>query len=307
MAKVDWRILTAGALLASLGLSACGGATKATLDEAVTSLSSSPYAQMKITANVSGAGFESGKVKKALSLLSYNLLESSTTGSPLSQSVGKINTEVDIDVGTQSLAAVREVGSTLYIQVDATALAKIPGVTVSPQELSGIQLLFGGRWFEIPQSLINSYIPSTTKIKAPSAKDQVIVHQIVNDVTSVIEATKYTTLPNGGFSETGPLSSIVKAVQPTLDKLTGSPIHPGKVRGTYTVGLTLSGSTATAGSIKITAPNGAKGNASVALNATVAHASNNIEAPTGATVINPNLLKGLLGQVSPGLAATAGG
>ncbi|HEY5120936.1 MAG TPA: hypothetical protein VII84_05130, partial [Acidimicrobiales bacterium] len=60
----------------------------------------------------------------------------------------------------------------------------------------------------------------------------------------------------------------------------------------------MSGSTATGGSIKITAPSGSGGDASVALETTVTHASSNITAPSGATVITPALLKGLMSQAA---------
>jgi hypothetical protein len=302
MLKFDWKILTVGAVAASLGLAACGVQTS--LNEAVTSLSASPYLQVRFTATASGSGSGNTRVQQALTRLSFDVLESSTSGSSLSQSVGKINSEIKVNVGSQSLVDLRDVGSNLYVFVDATALAKIPGVDLSPQELSSLQLAYGGRWFELPGSLLNSYLPTTTKSKTQSAKDQAAVQQIIKSVTSVIEATKYTTLPNGGYSETGSLASIAKAILPTIDKLSGDQVHHGAVPGSYKIGVTMSGATATGGSIQITAPNGTAGNETIGLDATVTHASDSIVAPTGATLITSALLKGLLGQV-PGTTSTA--
>jgi hypothetical protein len=68
------------------------------------------------------------------------------------------------------------------------------------------------------------------------------------------------------------------------------------VKGTYTVAFTMSGSTATGASIGITAPNGTKGNATLTVNATVAHANTPIVAPANPTVITTALLKELLSQ-----------
>jgi hypothetical protein len=91
---------------------------------------------------------------------------------------------------------------------------------------------------------------------------------------------------------------VVTAVLPTVQSLESTPVHPSSVKGSYTITLTMSGSTATGGSITITAPNGTQGNASVGLQATVTHNNDSIVAPSGATVITKSLLKGLLSQAS---------
>ena len=85
---------------------------------------------------------------------------------------------------------------------------------------------------------------------------------------------------------------------PEIEGVSGEKIPVGSVPGTYTITLTTSGTTATGGSIAITAPNATKGNASVELDATMTHDSDAIAAPTGSTVITPSLLKGLLAQAT---------
>jgi hypothetical protein len=292
-----------GAVAASLTLAACGAS--ASLDGAVSSLGASPYLQVHLTASFTGA--ESSQVQQILAGFSYNVIEASTTGQALSQSAGNIDTEIDVNVANQTLVALRVVGTNLYFELDAQALANIPGLGLTPQKLAAIELVVDNRWFEVPQSLITSLEPSSTPTKAETAKEQALVQAVLTSLTTVIEATPYTTLPGGGYSQTGTLASIAKAVLPVVAKAEGAntassftaiSFHTGKVRGTYTLGVTLSGSTATGASIKITAPNGASGNSTLEVDATVAHNTVTIAAPTGATVLTRTLIEELEGQVT---------
>jgi hypothetical protein len=296
MRRIDQKVLAVGIVVASLGLASCG--VKASLDQAVASLGAQPTAQVHLSASASGTG--SAQVEKVLSVVSLDMSYSSTTGAALSDSAGKINSEISVNVGSQSLATIRQVDSNMYVMLDASALSAVPGVTISQSEIASIQLIAGGRWFELPTSLIDSYIPSSAKAKAQaqSAKDTAIVRQILDDITSVISATPYKTLPGGGYSQTGTLKSVVTALLPTISSLSTQPINLNSIKGTYEIAVTMSGSTATGGSIKITAPSGTGGDASVALTTTVAHAADTITAPTGATVITKSLLQGLLSQAT---------
>ena len=253
---------------------------------------------MHLSASASGTG--SAQVEKVLSIVSLDMSYSSTTGAALSDSAGKINSEISVNVGSQSLATIRQVDSNLYVMLDASALSAVPGVTISQSEIASIQLIAGGRWFELPTSLIDSYIPSSVKAKAQaqSANDAAIARQIIDDLTSVISATPYTTLPGGGYSQTGTLKSVVTALLPTISSLSTQPVNLNSIKGTYEIAVTMSGSTATGGSIKIAAPNGSGGDASIALTTTVAHAADTVTAPTGATVITKSLLQGLLSQAT---------
>ena len=298
MRRVEQKVLAVGIVVASLGLASCG--VKASLDQAVASLGAQPSVQIHLSASAAGAG--STQVQKVMSVLSLDMSYASTNGSALSDSAGNINSDIKVNVGNQSLAEIRQVDSNLYVTLDASALSAVPGVNLSPTEIASIQLIAGGRWFELPKSLLNSYIPSSAsakaKAKAQAAKDVAISRQIIDDLTAVIAATPYKTLAGGGYSQTGTLESIVKAVLPTIKSITSRPINVNSVKGTYEISVTMSGSTATGGSIKITAPSGSGGDASVALETTVTHASSNITAPSGATVITPALLKGLMSQAA---------
>jgi hypothetical protein len=293
MKKSNWKIFSVGAVIASLTLAACGAT--ASLNSAISSVSASQYVQVHFTASMSGA--DSQKVEPILSTLSYDIIESSTTGQSLSQSTGNINAEIDVNVGSQALASIRYIGTNFYFEVNAQALASLPSVNLPSATIATIELLLDNRWFEVPASLIAANEPAQPTT-AQIAKEQAIVQEIVNDLTSVIEANQYTTLPGGGFSQTGTLQSIVTAVLPTVEKLDGNAPDPGKVPGTYTVAIKMSGSSATGASISITAPNGSLGNSTAEIDATIAHAAITVSAPVDATTITPAIIAQLEGSVA---------
>jgi hypothetical protein len=291
------KILVVGVLAASLGLASCG--VTASLDQAVSSLGASPNVQIHLTASASGS--QSTSAEGILRLLSFDMNYSNPTGAPLSQVTNKVNADLIVNVGSQQLLDVRAVGENAYILVNASAISQIPGVHVSSTELAEAQLLLGGRWFELPESLVKKYATAEKASPlAPTAattkKDQAIEKKIIDALTGVIESTPYKTLGGGGYSQTGTLESIAKAELPIIRTLSAAISLPTTVKGTYAIAFTMSGSTATGGSIGITAPNGSKGNSTVTLKATIAHANDAIVAPTNVTVITPALVKGLLAQ-----------
>lgn len=272
----------------ALGLSACGA--KATVDQAVASVDASPDVQINVTASYHGPDTQATTI---LSDASFEVLVSNPTGAPISQAGQDVNSEVVVTLGGQTFADVREIDQNDYVEVDLDALSDAPGLDVPSSEVAAAQLLFGGRWFELPQSLLQSELPTSSAASAAVSKDQSIERAILKAVTGVIESTKYTTLANGGFSETGTLASIVKAIRPTLASITGATASTGAVKGDYTLTLTLSGSTATGASVSISAPVASGSSATIGLTATIAHASEPITVPSDATVITPSLLKEL--------------
>jgi hypothetical protein len=289
--KASW---IAGFVVASLGLSACGAT--ATIHSAVSSLGSSPDVQVHVTGTVSGTG--TAQAQQILSAMSIDMEYSNPNGGALSQAGSAVSSEIVVNVGTQTLADVREVSGNVYLLINVNTLSSIPTVTLPSSEMSALQLVLGGRWFELPKSFIDSYVPAKSTSTAATAKDQAAAKKVFDALSKLINTTPYTTLPNGGFSQTGSLESVVTAVLPTIQSLAGTTVHPSNVKGNYTITLTMSGATATGGSITITAPNGTQGNASVGLQATVTHNNDGIVAPSGATIITKSLLKGLLSQAS---------
>jgi hypothetical protein len=289
--KASW---IAGFVVASLGLSACGAT--ATIHSAVSSLGSSPDVQVHLTGTVSGTG--TAQAQQILSAVSIDMEYSNPNGGALSQAGSAVDSEITVNVGSQTLADVREISGNVYLLVNVNTLSSIPTLTLPSSEMSALQLVLGGRWFELPKSFIDSYVPATSASTANTAKDQAAAKKIFDAISKLINTTPYTTLPNGGFSQTGSLENVLTTVLPTIERIDATTTHPTSVKGNYTITLTMSGTTATGGSITVTAPNGTQGNASVGLQATVTHNNDSIVAPTGATIITKSLLKGLLSQAS---------
>ena len=282
-------------LAASLGLSACGTTVTASLDQAVNSLGSTPALQVHLTASLSGSGM--GQAESVVKKLSIDMRYWNPTGAPLSQAGKNVNSEIVINLAGSPVADIREVDTNDYVKVDLTNLASIPGVNLPSSELSAAQLILGGRWFEVPKSLITSELPpssaATATAKAQAAKDQVIAKKLIDALSKLIDTTKYTTLSNGAYRQSGSLTSVVTALAPTITSVSPTTVIPSTVQGSYTLTLERSGANATGASVTITAPNGAKGNASIGLAATISHDDDTIVAPSGAVVITPSLLKGL--------------
>jgi hypothetical protein len=244
--------------------------------------------------SASGAGTASAQ--PALSALSLDVDYANPSDSALSQSGGKANVEMIVNAGGAPFVDVREVDNALYLEVNVNALSNIPSVHLSASDLAAAQLLLGGRWFEVPTSLLTSSFPETSTIKANAAKEQVAAKKIADALEKLIDTTPSTTLAGGGYSQTGTLASVVKAVLPAIQSLSGSTGTVSSVKGTYQLTLTTSGATATGTSVTITAPNGTQGNASVTLTATIAHASDSIAAPANPTVVTRSMLEGLLAE-----------
>jgi hypothetical protein len=295
-------VLILGVVVASLGLSACGSGTKATIDSSVASLGAQPDLQIHFTASVSGAG--TSEAQKVLSVISMDTLYSNPSGGPLSQASGKANGEVIFNVGTKPLLDLRTIDSNIYLEIDLSAVNQIPGLPLTSQdqtELGALQLLFSNKWFEVPSKLITSELPSSAATKAKSAQDQAVERKVFDALSKLIDDGHATALSSGGYSETGTLESVLKAILPTitsLDPSAASSLHT--VPGTYTLTLTNAGSTATSGSISITAPegSGSPGNATVTLKAAVTHDSDAIVVPSNVTVITPALIQQLEGSAS---------
>ena len=289
------KFVIVGMVAASLGLSACGTTVKASLDQAVNSLGSTPALQVHLTASLSGSGM--GQAESVVKKLSIDMRYWNPTGAPLSQAGTNVNSEIVINLAGSPVADIREVDTNDYVKVDLTNLASIPGVNLPSSELSAAQLILGGRWFEVPKSLITSELPpssaATATAKAQAAKDQVIAKKLIDALSKLIDTTKYTTLSNGAYRQSGSLTSVVTALAPTITSVSPTTVIPSTVQGSYTLTLERSGANATGASVTITAPNGAKGNASIGLAATISHDDDTIVAPSGAVVITPSLLKGL--------------
>lgn len=287
-------LLLLGVVASTLALSACGTTTKATIDQSVASLGSQSNVQIHLTGTVTGT--DAVQAQPVLNLVSVDLDYANPSGGALSQAGSTMAEDVTIHVGTKTLAEIRSVDGNGYVTVDLTSLSSLPGVNLPASQLAALQLVIGGRWFEIPKSLIASLAQkATTANKAQAAAAIALDRQIIDAISKVIDNAPAKALSGGGYSETGTLASIVNAVWPAIATVTKTtlPASAAAVKGTYTLTLTNSGSTATGASITITAPGGAPQLTSIGLVAAITHNSETITAPSDATIITPALLKQL--------------
>jgi len=274
----------------SLALSACGSspaAKKAALKQYVASLGSAPTLQVTLSGSFTGAG--STKAQKVLKVLTFGMNFSSSTGSAISQSANNVNWEVTANVSGTPFLDIRDVDNNLYFNLDTTQLSKIPGVKISAGELSAIQLLIGGRWFELPKTLLNSVVPKKDASGVNSAENQMTEAKVVDAITNLIVTTPSTSTANG-YSETGTILSFANALYAALPSFSHTVPTAGNAKGTYTLSVSVSGSNATGASISVTAPNAKNGTATGTLTATFAHASTNVSVPSAVTVITKTLL-----------------
>ena len=94
-------------------------------------------------------------------------------------------------------------GGNVYVLINVNTLTNIPTVTLPTSEMSALQLVLGGRWFELPEEFHHSYVPAKSASTADTAKDQAAAKKVFDAISKLINTTPYTTLPNGGFSQTG--------------------------------------------------------------------------------------------------------
>lgn len=287
-------LLVLGVVASTLALSACGTTTKATIDQSVASLGSQSNLQIHLTGTV--AGTDAVQAQPILNLVSINMDYANPSGGTLAQAGSTLAEDITVNVGTKTLAEIRSVDGNDYLMADLTSLSALPGINLPASQLAALQLAFGGRWFEIPKSLIDSLTQKeASAAKAQAATDVALERQIIDAISKVIDNAPARELSGGGYSETGTLASIVNAVWPTIASVTKTtlPASAAAVKGTYTLTLTNSGSTATGASITIAAPGGAPKITSIGLVAAITHNSETITAPSGATVVTPALIKEL--------------
>jgi hypothetical protein len=288
---VKFRLLGAG-IVASVMLSACGSSTSSSLNTLVGSLGASANLQVTLTAQASGGS--SAKVQSILKDITIGMNFSNPSGGALSDSSGKANTEITASYKGNIILDLRGVGTNAYLKVDVSSLTSVPGFKIPTSELTAFQLLFGGRWFEIPSTLVSSLAPATRATTASAAKERATITRVIDAITKVIDSGKVNDLGHGKFSETGTLLSIAKAVSSSVKGLGSTGTRKAAtVQGTYKLTISTSGSTATGASINVTGPKDAGGKHSATVTALFAHDNVVVSAPSGATVLTPGMIASL--------------
>ncbi len=287
------KFIIIAVVAASLGLSACGSTT-ATLDSAVSSISSSSSLEMHLTASFAGPG--AAEVEQYAKQISLDVTDVNPSGGALSQSTS-LDEDVSINVGTGVLMEVRSISGNVYLKMDLTALTSLPNVNIPANEIAAFQLLLGGRWFEIPASLIKSLAKreAATQNAAATKTRTADAVKLAAALEHIIETSPSSTLAGGGYSETATIQSLITALWPTIKNLgLGAVTEPTGVKGSYTLTMTTSGSSITGGSVSITAPaSSGAGNDTLGLSATVRHDAASVAVPSGATVVTKQLFQEL--------------
>lgn len=288
------KLWIVGALGSSLALAACG--VNATINQAISSVGASATLQVQLSAMATGTGTGASSVEQILRALNVDMNYASTTGSAIDQSTGHVNSEVTINNGTQTIFDIRQIDANEYLRIDVNAYASLPTVTLSSQQLTDLQLAVGDRWFELTPASLAAAVPTSTISTAQTSKIRVAERAVLDALSALVGSKPYTTLPDGSYSQTGTLDSVVKAVQPALENYLGRPFTPHNVQGTYTIGISMSGASATGASIQLTVPDGVTGNGTIDVHASITHNNDPIVTPNGATIITKAMLSQLIAQ-----------
>jgi hypothetical protein len=286
-----------GVVAAGLGLSACGSSAPATLNSAVSSVTSQPALQVHITASFSGPGM--AEIQQYANDISLDVVEVNPNGGNLTQSAD-VNSDVTVNVGSGALLELREVSGNAYLKIDLSSLSSLPGVNIPASDIAAFDLLLGGRWFEVPASLLKSMLAKEQASATPTKRETQDINTLRQAIIHIIETTNSTSVAGGGYTETATIASFVHALWPTIQSLGLSQVtEPTNVKGSYTLTMTTSGSTLTGASASITAPDSSgSANDTVAIRTTISHNSASVAAPSGATVVTKQLIQELEGELN---------
>lgn len=288
---------------ASLGLSACS--VPVALSDTSATLGASQFLQVHLSANLFARGASAAKVIKVLKKLNYEIDYQSATGAPLATSLNSARSQVIVYTGTERVLTIVNVNSNEYLNVNVAALARIPGLNLTPAKLAPINLILGGRWFEFPYSLVAKYETSTLHIKPTRTLAAQNDIKVVNALVAFF-ANQPTTTTADGFAQTGTLANLERALVPLLKSVVKTPLPTTAPSGTYKLSVKMNGSVATAATIAVTAPNGKYGNGTLTLSATFAQANVPVSTPSGALVVTNKLLTQLSGSGSGLLGGSLG-
>lgn len=273
-----------------------GGGSGASLTSLVQTVNSSSDLQVQLSA--SGTGFASAKVETLVKDFTVDFNFQSTNGGPLSTAGTNKNVEFIVNAAGTPLFDVRVIGSKIYVNLELTALSGLPGVNIPAATLQEVQLVFGGKWLEIPESLLTKNLPkSGATSTAKTAEDRAVATEVIAGLETALESASRTSLPGGGYKVSGTLLSLANALLPTIRQIDAKAKLPtaNGAKGTYAVTVQESNSSLTSLMISVTAPIKAGQDATATTTLTFAHASTSISVPSNAQPISPALIKELEG------------
>lgn len=286
-------LVVATAASSALLLAACGGggggggSSLGTMRQMLSSILGSKNVQLSISGTFSGAG--SGKVESILKKISLDVYLSGSKrleGSALSSS----NYEVIMKASGNSAVDLRKVGKKVYVLANLTALAGIPGMPDSA-ELSAASVIFGGKWYEISQGLVNEATSGITKAAAKDHASVATYEAATAAVIGYLESLHAKKLHNG-YSISSTVNALDAGLYGVLHTVVPSIKPPGHQPGTYEFTITGSGTTAHQITVTGSGPNG-KGNATASMTIGITHNGTSIAAPSSSTLVTPQLIQQL--------------
>ena len=220
-------------VVASLGLTAC--AVPAALSQSTTLLGGSDYLQVHATLSPSGTGV-SAQERAAFAALSFDVNEMATGTTTLEHSLNTANQELIIRWNSQPMATLIDHRGNMYVDLDFTLLAKLLRLAGSPvpaSEVSAINLLFGGRWIELPFSVVHWLFRTYEHRNLTRADIPAGETTFVNDIVTIFAGSKVTTTPHGDTSQgsLASLAALISGIDPSL--VSGG----SSAKGTYSATL----------------------------------------------------------------------
>lgn len=277
------------ALVAAIALAACTSATTATtIKQFVGSIGSQQYVQVHLTARVTGQ--VPADRARVLDELSIDVHAANPTGGSVTAADQNASVEILVNLGSATLADVRIVDSTLYAKVDLAALGSVPGVGIPPLELAAAQLFLGGRWFELPRSVVQHLAPPPTRQEIATSSQ--IEARVIDALARYIDSSRHAKTA-GEFTESGSIRQLESALLPVVSGVEHRQIAPVAVPGSYVLRLSTSGTTVKGVTLSVTAPTATGGVATATFTMTVTHDPVSVVAPAGATAITPQLFRDL--------------
>ncbi len=289
MKRRNWKMVALAALT-SVGLSAC--TIPAAQSVAQNTYGSSPYLQVHFTATLTSADPSLQSVATALAHLRFDLNEQSTTGAPIKSSLNQINQDLVVWHANTRVATILESKSNVYLNVDFSALSRVPGMSSSASSLAALNLLLGQRWIELPYALVAQYTHSAAGLNLTRSALATGPSRLLNAVVTLL-AHGTTTSTATGVHVAGSSAQLARALAATLKSLGLASTSTVTAAGSYALDVTLSGTTATALALTVTTPSAKHGPSVLRLAATIAHQTLRVDVPSSPLVITPALVKQL--------------
>ena len=249
------------------------------------------YLQIHFSVGVTAPGVAAAKDAKFLQGLTFSIDTQTPPGAPFNSALSHAGQKLTIWRGATHLATLIDLKSNLFLRLNFTALAQVPGVRLSASEIAAGNLFLGGRWIEIPDSLVVKFASPALRLKLKKNSLVSGEYRTLNDLVSVLARGPVTTTATG-YSETGTLASLGTALSGVASSSGPDPL-PSKLKGSYSLSVTKTGTQPSSFNFSVTVPRGTLGAVTTRVAGTIAHRRVQVKAPDNPLVITSTLLRQL--------------